>query len=293
MKSPSPRPLRRSPSRRHGSIDSSRLGRFRGAAALAVACGFTSGLGCTHTVTGPGAADPEHQSVAEFNLGLDAVNHGDFRVALSHALHAMELDDQNARATYLTAVVYLGFCNGLRGFADSDCHLADAEKYARRTIKLAPQYPDAKTLLGEVLINEQRYPEAIAVLRPLTTDPSYTSIHLAWGNLGWAQVLAGDVDGGITSLRNAVTEPRFCVGFYHLGIAYEKKGDLVQADANLSNAVDGDACKNFQDAFEERAKVRMKLGKAELARADFERCKGLTPETLAGKRCAQSLEAMP
>jgi Tfp pilus assembly protein PilF len=258
------------------------------AAVAAVAVG-----GCTPKGPGaPGAADAEHQSIAEFNLGLDAVNHSDFRVALAHALRAVQLDDQNARATYLASVVYLGFCNGLRGFDDADCRLADAEKYARRTIKLAPTYADAKNLLGEVLINEKRFPEAIEVLRPLTSDPSFTSIHLAWGNLGWAQVLAGDVDAGIASLKNAVTEPRFCIGFYRLGVAYEKKGDLAQADLNLSQAVDGEACKNFQDAFEERGRVRAKLGQAPSAKADFERCKAVAPDSLAGKRCAQALEGV-
>ena len=251
-------------------------------------------FGCTvHAATGPGAADPEHQSVAEFNLGLDAVSHNDFRVALAHALRAVQLDDRNARAAYLASVVYLGFCNGLRGFGDPDCRLPDAERFARLAVKLAPQYADAKNLLGEVLINEQKYPEAVLVLRPLTTDPSYTSIHLAWGNLGWAEVLAGDLESGISSLKNSVTEPRFCLGFFRLGMAYEKKGDLPQADANFSTAVDGEACKNFQDAFEERARVRQRLGQPELARTDFEHCKGLAPDSLAGKRCSQSLEAKP
>ena len=253
----------------------------------------TTGCPTPRGPNGAPTADPEHQSVAEFNLGRDSLDHGNFREALGHSLRATQLDDQNARATYLAAVVYLAFCNGLRGLADPDCRLQDAEKYARKTVKLAPTYPDAKNLLGEVLINEERFAEAIDLLRPLTTDPSYGSIHLAWGNLGWAQVLAGDVDGGISSLKNSVTEPRFCVGFYRLGIAYEKKGDLTQADANLTSAVDGEACKNFQDAFEERAKVRLKLGHAELARADFERCKALTPDSLSGKRCTQSLEAKP
>ena len=265
-----------------------------GLAAGVVAFVLASGVGCTaRGANTPAPPDPEHQSVAEFNLGLDAVNHGDFRVALSHALRAVEFDDKNARATHLAAIVYLGFCNGLRGFADPDCRLADAEKYARRTVKLAPTYADGKNLLGEVLIDEKRYPEALDVLRPLTTDPSYTSIHLAWGNLGWAQVMSGDVDGGIVSLKNAVTEPRFCVGFYRLGVAYEKKGDLTQAELNLGNAVDGEACNNFQDAFEERGKVRFQLGQVDLARADFERCRGLNPDTLTGKRCTQSLEAKP
>jgi Tfp pilus assembly protein PilF len=263
----------------------------RGSCALLSGAGLVV-AGCTvHGTTGPGAADPEHQSIAEYNLGLDALTHSDFRVALSHALRAVQLDEQNARAAYLTSEVYLGFCTGLREFADPDCRPADAEKFARRAVKLAPQYPDGKNLLGEVLIDEQHYPEAIEVLRPLTTDPSFSSIHLAWGNLGWAQVLSGDLDGGIASLKNSVAaEPRFCLGFYRLGVAYEKKGDLPLADANFSTAVDSEACKTLQGAFEERARVRQKLGQAELARTDFEHCKGLAPDSLAGKRCARSLE---
>ena len=249
-----------------------------------------SATGCVNKGTvASSAADPERQSIDEFNLGLDAVNHSNFREALTHALRAMKFDEKNAHATYLASVVYLGFCNGLRGFGDPDCRLPDAEKYARLTVKLAPAYADAKNLLGEILINEQKYPEAIAVLRPLTTDPSYGSIHLAWANLGWAQLKGGDLDGGIVSLRNAVTQPGFCVGFYRLGIAYEMKGDLAAADLNLSNAVGGEACANFQDAFEERAKVRLKLGQAGPARADFERCKAISPDSLTGLRCTQAL----
>jgi Tfp pilus assembly protein PilF len=260
--------------------------------ATAMAAGGSEGC-YSRNSQGPGAADPEHQSVSEFNLGLDALNHNDFRVALAHALRAVELDGDNGRALYLTSVVYLGFCNGPREFAEPDCRLADAEKFARRTIKVAPTYPDAKNLLGEILIDEKRFPEAVAVLRPLVSDPSYTSIHLAWGNLGWAQVLSGDVDGGIVSLKNSVTEPRFCLGFYRLGMAYETKGDLAQAEAHLSNAVEGEACRNFQAAFEERGRVRMKLGHPDVARADFERCKAMAAETLVGKRCTEALEAKP
>jgi len=250
--------------------------------------------GCySKTTTAPVGADPERQSISEFNLGLDSFNHNDFRVALAHALRAVELDGQNGRALYLASAVYLGFCNGLREDSDPDCRLADAEKFARRTVKVAPTYPDAKNLLGEILVHEKRFAEAVAVLKPLVNDPTYTSMNLAWANLGWAQVLSGDLDGGIGSLKNSVTDPRFCLGFYRLGMAYETKGDLTQADANLSNAVDGDSCKNFQVAFEERGKVRVKLGHAEMARSDFEHCKGLAAETLAGKRCTEALEAKP
>jgi type IV pilus assembly protein PilF len=269
----------------------------RGALLLGAAgLGVVSSAGCTArgATSSPFVpADPQHQSAAEFNLGLDAMSHSDFRVALSHALRAVQLDDQNARATYLASTVYLGFCTGLRGFDEPDCRLADAEKYARQTVKLAPTYLDARNLLGEILINEKRYPEAIATLQPLTTDPAFTSIHLAWGNLGWAELKSGDIDSAIASLRNAVTEPRFCLGFYRLGIAYETKADLQAADANLTTAVDGESCKNFQDAFEERGRVRAKLGQADASRADFQRCKEMNPESLSGKRCADALGGKP
>jgi Tfp pilus assembly protein PilF len=261
---------------------------------VAAAVGLAAAFGCAgRNASTPMPADPEHQSVAAFNLGLDALQRGDFREALQHSLRAVEFDDKNSRATYLTAEVYLSFCNGLRGFDDPDCRLADAEKFARRTVKLSPTYPDAKNLLGEVLINERRFGEAVEVLKPLTTDPSYSSIHLAWGNLGWAQVLGGDLEGGVASLKNAVTSPRFCVGFYRLGKAYVMKGDLAQADTNLSLAVDAEGCNNFQDALEERGRVRMALGQLALARADFEKCRGMTADTQAGKRCTQQLEAKP
>jgi len=39
--------------------------------------------------------------------------------------------------------------------------------------------------------------------------------------------------------------------------------------------------------------VRAKLGKADDARADFERCKEISTESPSGRRCVQFLEAKP
>src|SRR5256885_1432104 len=82
-----------------------------------------------------------------------------------------------------------------------DCRLADAESYARKALKADDTFRDARNLLGQILILEKKYDEAIAMLEPLTKDPAYTANYLAWGNLGWAQVLGGQVDAGIASLR--------------------------------------------------------------------------------------------
>jgi Tfp pilus assembly protein PilF len=169
--------------------------------------------------------------------------------------------------------------------------MADAEKYARSALKVDENFREAKNLLGQILIDEKKYAEAIAVLEPLTKDPSFESSFFAWGNLGWAQVLSGNLDVGIESLKKAVTEPRFCVGHYRLGVAYERKGDLAAAEQSLTNALEVESpdCKNLQDAWEERAQVRMRLGKLADARADFQKCREISTETLAGKACVDAL----
>jgi type IV pilus assembly protein PilF len=252
--------------------------------------------GCMTRTTSPNDIhSPERQSETEYALAKDFFYKGDPRGALDHALKAVQLNADNPRALYFTSTVFLYFCSTNQGMTSPDCRLADAEKYARMAVKGDEKFRDAKNLLGQTLILESRYKEAIQVLRPLVDDPAYSSNFLAWGNLGWAQVLAGDLDDGIASLKNAVTQPRFCVGHYRLGLAYEKKGDLANAEQSLSTAVQVQSpdCQNLQDAWEELGRVRLKLGKADDAKNDFQRCREISVESPSGRRCVQLLEAKP
>ena len=250
-----------------------------------------AGAGCAGRGPNLPAANPERQSEVEYDVARDYFYKGKPRLALDHVRKAVELDDQNAKAFYFASAVQLFFCSGKLEISDPDCHLRDAEAYVRRALDVDSNFREAKNTLGQILILENKYREAIAVLEPLTKDPAFESSFLAWGNLGWAQVLAGRVDQGIESLRNSITEPRFCVGHYRLGVAYEKKGDLAAAEQSLTNAISVDApeCKNLQDAWEERARVRERLGKAADARADFEKCRDISAETTAGKACLEAL----
>jgi type IV pilus assembly protein PilF len=246
--------------------------------------------GCVTKQSLPGAQSPERQSDAEYDLALEYFRSGQPRVALDHAQKAIALNDQNAKALYFASTIYLWFCSS-QGMRGPDCRLGEAEKFARLSLKADSSFRDAKNLLGNVLINEDKFQDAIAVLTPLVNDPAYVSNYLAWGNLGWAQVQNGAVDEGISSLKNAVTQPRFCVGHYHLGIAYEKKGELAQAESSLTTAVQVDSadCQNLQDAWEARGRVRVRLGKTAEAHADFQRCKEISAESLTGKKCLQEL----
>jgi type IV pilus assembly protein PilF len=257
---------------------------------LALASIALAVAGCSQPAQ-PGAQSPERQSDAEYDLARDYFFRGDTRIALDHIQKAVTLNGESSKALYFASTIYLWFCSNDRGLSNPDCRMADAEKYARLAVKADPEFRDAKNLLGQVLILEGKYPEAITVLTPLVNDPAYASAFLAWGNLGWAQVLSGSVDTGIASLQNAVTQPKFCVGHYRLGIAYEKKGDLAHAETSLSNAVqvDNPDCQNLQDAWEARGRVRVRLGKTADARADFQRCKDISAESPTGKKCLQEL----
>ncbi|HEX9622481.1 MAG TPA: hypothetical protein VF989_20195, partial [Polyangiaceae bacterium] len=54
------------------------------------------------------------------------------REALEHALDAVELNEDNAEAHHLVALVYLDFC----GRNADECRLSDAELHARRALEL-------------------------------------------------------------------------------------------------------------------------------------------------------------
>jgi len=247
--------------------------------------------GCAATPGNPHAQSPERQAEAEYDLAREYFYKGAPREALDHVLKADKLDDNNAKALYFTSAIYLSFCSGDRGLKAPDCKMELADQYARKTLAHDEHFRDARNLLGNILILEEKYKDAITTLEPLVKDPSYNAVHLAWGNLGWAQVLDGQVDQGIASLRNAITQPKFCVGFYRLGVAYEKKGDLPMAEQHLSSAVQVDSpdCQNLQDAWRERAEVRVKLGHTEQACTDFMKCHDISSSTDSGKACAAEM----
>jgi len=248
-------------------------------------------FGCTPRPADSPVASPERQSLAEYDVSRDYFFRDQPRLALDHCRRAVELDPQNAKALYFASVIHLSFCSTKLELQDPDCRLSDAEAYVRRALNVNEDFREAKNTLGQILILERRYSEAIAVLAPLTQDPAFESSYLAWGNLGWAQTLSGRVDEGIESLKNSITEPRFCVGFYRLGKAYELRGDLLAAEKSFTDAVSVDSpdCQGLQDAWEARGEVRSKLGKLGDAQVDFEKCRDLSPETRAGKTCTEGL----
>ena len=255
-----------------------------GALAAVTAC--TGGKGSQN----PNAQSVERQSDAEYDLARDLFQKGNARAALDHAIKAITINEDNDKAQYFVAVIHLSFCSTNRGLQAPDCRLTEVEKYARGALKANADFRDAKNLLGQVLVNQKRCKEAIAVLEPLTKDAAYVHPWFALGNLGEAQMCEGQLDVAIGSLKNAIAaEPRFCVGHYRLGLAFEKKNDLASAETSFTSAVSADpACDELQDGWWARSRVRKRLNNQDWKK-DCEKCRDISAETPTGKLCVQML----
>src|SRR3954465_5985490 len=119
-------------------------------------------VGCSPSnATGPAARDPERMSESEYDIARDLwLRRNQPREALAHALKAVELDEANAEALHLVALLYLDFCSQ----GPAQCRLSDAEKHARRALQEKPDFREARNTLAVVLIHEKKYADAIAVL---------------------------------------------------------------------------------------------------------------------------------
>jgi Tfp pilus assembly protein PilF len=251
------------------------------------------GLSCSGAQSsGPGAQDPVRLAETEYDLARDLwLQRGQLRDALDHALKAVELDEQNAEAQHLAALLYLDFC----ARSTNDCRLPEAEKHARLALKLKPDLREARNTLGVILIHQKRAREAIEVLRPLSDDILYQTPEKAWGNLGWAYLESGDLERAIDALRRSIAaQPLFCVGSYRLGLAYQRKGEPKAALDALTRALETEApeCSRLQDAVAARAKVHGELGQADAQKADLSRCVELSASTETGKNCRSMLEKL-
>ncbi len=245
---------------------------------------------------GCAGASPEDAKVAQAEYGLanDAFHKQRYREALAHVEKALEHDENNAEASYLGAMIMLVFCASDE--QSPDCRYDEAERFLRLSLEAEPDMRDAKNALGVVLVHRDQPAAAIEVLKPLAEDMLYRSPEKAWGNLGWAYLEAGQPDQAIDALKRAVaSQPNFCVGFYRLGLAYEKKNEHAAARQALTRAVsieEGD-CARLQAAYWARARVLARLRLQAEMRDDLETCRDLAANTDIGQQCAKRLVVAP
>jgi Flp pilus assembly protein TadD len=87
------------------------------------------------------------------------------------------------------------------------------------------------------LLDQERYPEGIALLEQVTVDaPNVTAPFI---NLGIAQSRAGRVEDAEASLKRALAlSPRHPLAFNELGMLYRKTGRFAEARASYERALE-------------------------------------------------------
>jgi len=146
--------------------------------ALGMVCLASGLLGCA-TLGGTSEEDAR-KATARLDVGTDHMSNGRSALALREFLAAEKLDPKNARVQYALADAYLA--RGKR---------ADAERHARRSLELFPDYHDARLFLSALLLIEKRYAEAIPECDRLIDDPTFASPWRALTNRAWAEYKLG------------------------------------------------------------------------------------------------------
>ena len=115
---------------------------------------------------------------------------------------------------------------------------ADAERVFRRCVTLKPDDGEAMNFHGRTLIELQRLPEAVDVLRKTTALPLYATPDKAYSSLGYALFLLGDNAGAVRAYEEALksdppTVPRALLHL-ELGRIYMAQGENSKAREALA-----------------------------------------------------------
>ncbi|MFT3927248.1 MAG: tetratricopeptide repeat protein [Myxococcales bacterium] len=237
------------------------------------------------------SAENAMRAQKEYELAVGLLEEKNTPAAFEHLFKAIELDAKNPEPHQLLGSLYL-----FRGdLAQAEKELLTAKELAVKNEKYGPPFvADVENTLGVVYLHQQRYDEAIQVLREAATNIVNRTPFLAWGNLGWAYYEKGQYTDAVSALTQSVRQQsRFCVGYYRLGKTYLALREFARAEEALTHALEvpDEECKNLQDAWHLRGEARAQLGLRQDAIADFERCVELSADSEAGRACQGYLEA--
>jgi Tfp pilus assembly protein PilF len=142
---------------------------------------------------------------------------------------AIALNPQNFDAHYALGSIYF-----------KRKELIEAEREFRVAAELDPNNGETLNYLGRTLMLQGRGPEAIEVLKKVTTLPFYGKPDIAFTDLGAVLESQGDIAGAVEAYKSALKTdppniPRSFI-YLWLGRLYMKQGDIPKAQSALSQA---------------------------------------------------------
>jgi Tfp pilus assembly protein PilF len=187
---------------------------------------------------------PEAMKSVELSLGLDARSPDAWHVKGLLLHHAFGRLDE-AQAAYGKAI--------------------DLAKAQDRT------FPEARTNLGTLYMDEKRYDEAIAQYELALNDILYGAPFIAHANMGWAYFKKGDTPQALDHLKAAITiNPAFCLAYLQLGQVYESTGSPQESCKYFGRF--RERCPERADAHQHEGTCLATAGQTAAARKAFDTC---------------------
>ena len=201
-------------------------GRFGGGAWTRALAGLTAVVLLAGCVSAEEIAKRERESDGYYKQGLSHMDSSQQQAFVSFQ-KALQSNPDNYDALYALGSIHF-----------QRKEYADAERAFRRCITLRPDDGEAMNFYGRTLIELQRLPEAVDVLRKTAALPLYATPDKAYSSLGYALSLQGDKAGAIRAYQEALkidppTVPRALLHL-ELGRIYMAQGETIKAREALA-----------------------------------------------------------
>jgi type IV pilus assembly protein PilF len=149
--------------------------------------------GCVTTTTGPEPASIQERVQTRLDLARGYMENGEFERARPALNRALKLDPRSPEANVLM---------GLLNESQSDFGLA--EEHYKIALDSDPDNPQALNNYASFLFGQERYSEAVKMLRLLVKNANYRARSQAYENLGLAEIKVGEVDQAEAAFRSAL-----------------------------------------------------------------------------------------
>ena len=105
-----------------------------------------------------------------------------------------------------------------------------------KAISIKPDVADAYYALGSIYEKTGQFAKNVACWKQASVECSDNA--MVWANLGWAQYLAGDIDGCIAASRSAIEmDPTMPTALFNTALCYAVKGDWTTAQSYYQKAL--------------------------------------------------------
>jgi type IV pilus assembly protein PilF len=172
-----------------------------------------------------GQNDP---AMANANLGLAYMEHGEYQVALEKLKKALEINPDLPQAHHYIAMVYQHLDN-----------VGEAEKHFERAVSLDDSDPALQNNFGIFLCRQGRYRDALRHFRRSFDDDNYASKDQAYENAGLCALRVPDNKQAENYFRQALQiNPRRPESLFQMASLEFNSGRYLQARAFLQRLRD-------------------------------------------------------